>query len=133
MRIKQATIKKEAKKKNDLEFAIIAANAAEEKKGEDVLLLDVSKLTIVGDYFLIITAKSPAQIEAIAEYITEELNNLNYKLISKEGFALSNWMVLDFGNIVVHIMSKKIREYYKLERFWSNATFIEKKLWRKAS
>ncbi|OGI20191.1 MAG: ribosome silencing factor [Candidatus Melainabacteria bacterium RIFCSPHIGHO2_02_FULL_34_12] len=111
----------------------MAANAAEEKKGENILLLDVSRLTVVSSCFLIITAKSQPQIQAIASNIEEELSKLNYKLISKEGFVDSNWVVLDFGDLVVHIMTEKERNYYKLERFWSNARTIDQKQWKKAS
>ena len=118
---------------SDLDFAFIAANAANEKKGENILLLDVSKLTVISDYFLIVTAKSTPQIEAISKQIEETLSNLNYRLISKEGFVGNSWVVLDFGNLVVHIMSEKERTYYKLEKFWSNATIIEKRKWEKAS
>ena len=132
--------KKEPNKKYNLKYknehlssALIAASAAEEKKGESILLLDVSKLTIITDYFLMITAKSSPQIQAIAKYLEEKLCKLNCKLISKEGYIQSNWLVLDFGNIVVHIMNEEERNYYKLERFWSNATLIDKKLWKKAS
>ena len=130
---KSNTTKKTKTGLNDLDFAFIAANAANEKKGENILLLDVSKLTVISDYFLIVTAKSTPQIEAISKYIEETLSNLNYRLVSKEGFVDSNWIVLDFGNSVVHIMSEKERNYYKLEKFWSNATIIEKKKWEKAS
>ena len=130
---KSNTTKKTKTGLNDLDFAFIAANAANEKKGENILLLDVSKLTVISDYFLIVTAKSTPQIEAISKHVEETLFNLNYRLVSKEGFVDSNWIVLDFGNSVVHIMSEKERNYYKLEKFWSNATIIEKKKWEKAS
>ena len=130
---KNNLIKKYKTSLNDLDLAFIAANAANEKKGENILLLDVSKLTVISDYFLIITAKSTPQIEAISKYIEETLSNLNYKLISKEGFIGSNWVVLDFGNLVVHTMIEKERNYYKLEKFWSNAIIIDKKKWEKAS
>lgn len=116
---------------NDLNLACTAANAAEEKKGENILLLDVSKLTIVTDYFVILTAKSMPQIQAIANHIEEKLSSLNYRLNSKEGLSNSNWVILDFGSLIVHIMSEKERNYYKLERFWSNATFIDNKKWKK--
>ena len=118
---------------NDLMFAYTAAKAAEEKKGEKVLLLDVSKLTVVADYFLIISAKSAPQIQALANHIEERLTKSDYQMISKEGFVDSNWIVLDFGNLVVHIMHEREREYYKLERFWGNATLIDNKAWKKAS
>ncbi|MBI3590401.1 MAG: ribosome silencing factor [Candidatus Melainabacteria bacterium] len=118
---------------NDLMFAYTAAKAAEEKKGEKVLLLDVSRLTVVADYFLIISAKSTPQIQALANHIEERLTKFNYQMISKEGFIDSNWIVLDFGNLVVHIMHERERDYYKLERFWSNAVLIDNKAWKKAS
>lgn len=130
---KNNLIKKNKTSLSDLDLAFIAANSANEKKGENILLLDVSKLTVISDYFLIITAKSTPQIEAISKYIEETLSNLNYKLISKEGFIGSNWVVLDFGNLVVHTMIEKERNYYKLEKFWSNAIIIDKKKWEKAS
>ena len=118
---------------SDLNFAYIAANAAEEKKGDNILLLDVSKLTVISDYFLIVSAKSSAQIEAIAKHIEELLSKSNCRLVSKEGLTTSNWTVLDFGNLVVHIMNENERNYYKLEKFWSNASAVENKVWRKAS
>ena len=130
---KSNSIKKIKKGLNDLDFAFIAANAANEKKGENILLLDVSKLTVISDYFLIVTAKSTPQINAISKHVEETLSNINYRLISKEGFVDSNWIVLDFGDLVVHIMTEKERAYYKLEKFWSNATIIERKKWEKAS
>ena len=130
---KTNTRKKTKTELSDLDYMFIAANAADEKKGENILLLDVSKLTVISDYFLIITAKSTPQIEAIAKSIEETLSKLNYKMISKEGFVGSNWVVLDFGNLIVHIMNEKERAYYKLEKFWSNATIIDKKKWEKAS
>lgn len=115
-----------------LQFAFLAANAGEEKKGENIILLDVSRLTIIADYFLIISAKSTPQIQAIAKHIEEELLKAGFNPVSREGFTTS-WTVLDFGNFVVHIMHEREREYYKLERFWSNATIVNKKLWQKAS
>ncbi len=127
------TRKKIKQEFDDLKYAFIAANIAEEKKGEDILLLDVSRLTIIASYFLIITAKSQPQIQAISTNIVERLTKENHTLISQEGFVNSNWIVLDFGNLVVHIMNNKERDYYKLERFWSNAKIIDRKQWKKAS
>ena len=132
---KKRTVQKKSVKKlenNNLKFLHLAASAAEEKKGEDILLLDVSKLTVISDYFMIITAKSTAQIQALANNIKEQLAKNDLKLISKEGFTDSTWVVLDFGNIIVHIMREQERNYYKLERFWSNATVIDSKPWKKA-
>ncbi len=116
-----------------LPYVYLAANAIEEKKGENIVLLDVSKLTVLSDYFIVTTANSSVQIQAIAKYVEETLRESGVRLVSKEGFVQSNWVVLDFGNLVVHVMSEKEREFYKLERFWGNAIVIENKKWKKAS
>ena len=130
---RNTTKKNNLKEANHLSIALLAAKIAEEKKGENILLLDVSKLTVISDCFLIVTAKSMPQINAIAKSIEESLRSVNYRLISKEGFVDSNWVVLDFGNLIVHIMNEKERNYYKLEKFWSNATLVDEKQWQKAS
>jgi ribosome-associated protein len=121
------------KSPHEINLAYVAAKAAEDKKGENILLLDVSKLTLVADYFMIVTAKSSPQIDAIAKNIEENLSALNLKPVSKEGTSSSNWIILDFGNLVVHIMQENERNYYKLERFWSNGLVVNNKLWKKAS
>lgn len=130
---KKTKLQQENTENDELSNVLIAAQAAQEKKGENVLLLYVGDLTIISDYFLIITAKSFPQIQAISSFIEEKLKVRNKVLLSKEGFVQSNWIVLDYGNIVVHIMHEKERNYYKLEKFWSNATFIDNKVWNKAS
>lgn len=133
---KKRTVQKKSIKKSEnenLKFLYLTASAAEEKKGENILLLDVSRLTIISDYFIIITAKSTPQIQAIAHSIGEELSKHDLKLISKEGLPDSSWIVLDYGNMVIHIMREQERNYYKLESFWSNATVINNKLHKKAS
>ncbi len=124
---------KESQEINHLNIAYLAAKETEEKKGENIVLLDVSKLTTLSDYFLIVTANSSAQIEAIARHLEEFLSKYDYKLISKEGVVSSNWTVLDFGNLIVHIMREEERSYYKLERFWCNAVLINENQWKKAS
>lgn len=118
---------------NSIDLAKLACEVAYNKKGEDIILLDVSKLTIISDYFLIITGNSKPHIQSLAKNIEEKLSELNYKLISKEGISNSGWVVLDFGELIVHIMTEEERTYYKLESFWRNADFINTKLWRKAS
>ena len=115
----------------DLNYILLAANSADEKQGENILVLDVSRLTVIADYFLIISTKSTPQIIAIANYIEEKLSDAKYKLVSKEGFPDSSWTILDYGNFIVHIMHEKERAYYKLEKFWSNATVIDNEQWKK--
>ena len=140
MKAKSASKKTELKrtstrivKNKDVNTALIAAQAAEDKKGKNLLLLDVSKLTVISDYFLIISAESNIQVQAIANFIEATLSEKGMKPIAREGFTHGSWIVIDYGDVVVHIMHEKEREYYKLERFWSNATTVDKKLWKKAS
>lgn len=127
---KKTKRKKQYLKKNySLDIAIQACKAIEEKKGENILLLDVSRLTVISDYFLFVTANSSSQIHAISNHIEETLTKLNYRLVSKEGLLESNWIILDYGEVVIHIMNEEIRNYYKLERFWSNGRVVKSKIW----
>lgn len=117
----------------DITSAVLAAQAAEDKKGKDLLLLDVSKLTAISDYFLIISAESNIQVQAIANFVEATLSEKGFKPIAREGFSHASWIVVDYGDLVVHVMHEKEREFYKLERFWSNATTVDKKVWKKDS
>lgn len=138
MEIKSKRTIKDSKKLKPKEIATKellyeAANAAEDKKGTEILLLDVSKLTVISDYFLLITANSSPQARAIANNIEVKLKELERRVETKEGSKDNSWVVLDYGDMVVHIMTPEIRDFYKLERFWSNAIIIDNKTWKKAS
>lgn len=124
---------KEEQTSYSLGLALLACKAASDKKGENIVLLDVSKLTVISDYFLIISANSKPHLHALSRYIEDALSELNSKLISKEGINDNTWAVLDFGEIIVHIMMENERNFYKLESFWRNANFVDNKLWKKAS
>ena len=106
------------KKLNFLKLAKQAKKIAEDKKGEDVVVLDVKELTSITNYFVIVTANSTPQINAISSEI-EKVFKYEYELpvIRKEAKS-SNWVVLDFGGILVHIMSFDTRQQYELEKIW---------------
>ena len=116
-----------------LDLALLACKAANDKKGENIVLLDVSKLTVISDYFLIISANSKPHLQTLSRYISDTLSKSNTTLISKEGIDNSTWAILDFGELIVHIMLEGERSFYKLESFWRNATSMDNKLWKKAS
>lgn len=116
-----------------LGLALTACKAANDKKGENIVLLDISKLTVISDYFLIISANSKPHLQTLSRYILDTLLKSNTTLISKEGTDNSTWAILDFGELIVHIMLESERSFYKLESFWRNATFMDNKLWKKAS
>jgi ribosome-associated protein len=108
-----------------LDLALLATRAAEERKAENVLLLELKGLTVVADYFLIADGDSARQVKAIADHIDETLTEAGLRLLHREGWQNAKWVLLDFGGIVCHIFSRADRDFYGLERFWGDAP----KLW----
>jgi ribosome-associated protein len=113
-------------KKLDIrELAVKAAEAALNKKGIDVTVLDLSGLTVIADYFVICSGDSTTQVRAIAASIEEELARIRVKPLRVEGAAYSHWILLDYGDIIVHVFEKETRAYYNLEKLWMDAKIIE--------
>jgi ribosome-associated protein len=106
------------------QLAKAAVDTAYDKKASDIILLDIRDVTTIADYFVICSGNNPRQIQAIAEAIDEELGKQGARLFQREGVAETGWMLLDFGDIVVHIFGAKEREYYRLERLWSEAKAV---------
>ena len=95
-----------------------AARLALDKKAKDVLILDMRKACGFCDYFVILSADSSRQIEAISKAIIEGLEKQNINLSSCEGTAVSNWMLLDYRDVVIHIFHPEKRAFYNLEKLW---------------
>ena len=108
-------------KKNSLNIAKIAAAAAEEKKAKDTVILNISKLTLIADYFVITTGDSEPQLKAIYNFIMKKLKENEVRLLHYEGRPETGWILLDYGDIVVHIFSQEKREFYDLEYIWQEA------------
>jgi ribosome-associated protein len=106
------------------QLARAAADIAYDKKASDVLLLDIRDLTTIADYFIICNGNNARQIAAIAEAIEDEMKKQKARLLNREGIAESGWLILDYGDIIVHIFGPKEREYYRLERLWSEAKTV---------
>jgi ribosome-associated protein len=102
-----------------------AISAAQEKQAADVVLLDLEGLGAFTDYFLVCTAFSSPQLEAICDEIEEQLERLDTRRMHREGKAGSDWMLLDFGGLVVHVFAERARHFYDLERLWRAARRIE--------
>jgi ribosome-associated protein len=94
----------------------------EDKKGENIVILDLKGLTWIADYFVITSADSQIQTKAIAENIIE---NFKESPISVEGIDGGKWILLDYGEIIIHIFLNETREYYKLEKLWADAKTVE--------
>jgi ribosome-associated protein len=95
------------------------------KKGYDVKILDLRKLTTFADYFIICSADSDTQVKAIADEIDDELRDEGIKYWHKEGYKGLNWVLIDYVDVVVHVFKKDAREYYKLEKLWGDAPVEE--------
>ena len=94
------------------------------KKGFDVKILDLRKLTAMADYFVICSADSDTQVKAIADEIDKNLKEEGIRLWHKEGYKGLNWVLLDYVDVVVHIFKKDVRTYYNLERLWGDAPLV---------
>ncbi len=103
------------------ELALLATQAAEERKAENVLLLDLKGLTLVADYFVVASGDSTRQVRAIADHIDETLSKAGLRRLHREGINQGKWALLDFGGIVCHVFNRVDRDFYGLERFWGDA------------
>ncbi|MDW7651161.1 MAG: ribosome silencing factor [Bacillota bacterium] len=94
---------------------------AAEKKAIDIITLEIGKVSVVADYFVIASGASKTQVHAIADQIMEKLKEEGYTLLHREGYAEGLWVLLDYGYVVVHLFQPQEREFYNLERLWSHA------------
>lgn len=104
------------------------AQAAHDKKGVDLAVLDLGKLTSITDIFVVVSGRSAAQTQAIANNIEDELVKMKIKPFSREGTTNGRWILLDYGTVVAHIFHEEDREFYALEKLWSDAKKISFKL-----
>lgn len=105
--------------------AILAARCLDGKKASDIVVLEVTALSSIADYFVIATADSKRQIKTCADYIDETLAQKGIRSHHLEGMANLEWVLMDYGDIIVHIFDKDSRLYYGLERLWGDAPNIE--------
>ena len=106
---------------NELENKLsIIKDAIEDKKGVDMQVLDISKMTSIADYFIIVSGNSSTQVTSIADEVESKMFKEGFERVSnREGYQSARWILLDFGDIIVHVFHKDEREYYNLERLWS--------------
>ena len=113
-------------KEEHKEYALVAARAIDEKKGTDIVIQDVSDLLNVTDYFVIATAANNRRADAIAEEVEDKLREVcDIKPISREGLEECEWILLDYGPLVVHIFQPQPRDFYRLEQLWEQAPTID--------
>ena len=108
-----------------LTLARVAAQAAADKLAKDILLVDVSDRLAITDVFVIVTGANERQVGAIVDAVEEALFHLGAKPIRREGKAAGRWVLVDFGDVVVHVQHSEDRVYYALERLWKDCPLIE--------
>jgi ribosome-associated protein len=106
-------------------MALWAAELAAEKKAEDLALLEVGRVSFIADYFLIATGATGIRVRTICDHLLEKIKEAGLVPLRVEGYREGWWVVLDFGDLVVHLLQPEAREFYKLERLWSRAPQVD--------
>ena len=106
------------------EMARIAYRALSEKKGEDIKVIDITGISVLADYFVIANGNSANQVGALVDFVEEELHKAGYVLKQREGQASGSWVLLDFGDLIVHVFDRENRLFYDLERIWKDGKVI---------
>lgn len=113
--------------KNDSKkMAALAVEALEEKKGEDITVIDITEISILADYFIIASGMNKNQVQALVDNVEESLGRAGYECRQVEGYQSANWILLDYGDIIVHIFDSENRLFYDLERIWRDGKLVEK-------
>ena len=106
-------------------MAKLAIEALEDKKAEDIRIIDISEVSVLADYFIIAGGTNRSQIQALCDNVLEKLGRAGYPEKQTEGYDTANWILMDFGDVIVHIFDKENRLLYDLERIWRDGKQIE--------
>jgi len=110
----------------NLKLALAAATAADDRKGGDIIILDVADVAYLADYFVLVSGLSPVQVKAIANSIRDAIE-IEFERVARhvEGLGEGRWILIDYGDVVIHCFMADEREFYNLEAFWSHGTQVE--------
>ncbi len=117
--------KKSSEENKSREMARLAIQALEDKKGEDIRVIDISRVSVLADYFIIAGGSNTSQIQALSDNVEEMLGRAGCPVRQIEGYDTANWILLDFGDVIVHIFDKENRLLYDLERIWRDGEQID--------
>ena len=111
-------------------LASVMARILDDNKAKDIVILNVSNVCSLSDYFIIATGTSTPQIRGLTENLRKKIKDIFKRIpIGEETERQSKWNLLDYGEVVVHIMSESERETYKIEKFWSHALILDREVW----
>ena len=112
-------------KNKSLEMAKLAIAALEEKKAEDIRVIDISEVSVIADYFIIAKESKKTEIQALCDNVQEKLGRAGYPEKQVEGYGTANWILIDFVDVIVHIFDRENRLLYDLERIWRDGKQID--------
>lgn len=103
----------------------IVIDALEDKKAEDITILDISEISVLADYFVIADGNNRNQVQAMADSVEEALGRAGYEPKQIEGYQTANWILMDYKDVIVHVFSKEDRGFYDLERIWRDGKELD--------
>ena len=107
------------------EMVKLAIKALEDKKGEDIRIIDIRQVSVLADYFIIASGSNANQVQAMTDNVEEVMGKAGYECRQIEGNGSGGWVLMDYGDIIVHIFSKEDRLFYDLERIWRDGCLID--------
>ena len=107
------------------EMVKLAIHALEDKKGEDIRIIDIRQVSVLADYFIIASGSNANQVQAMTDNVEEILGKSGYEPRQIEGYRNANWILMDYGDIIVHVFCREDRLFYDLERIWREGKIME--------
>ena len=101
-------------------------DALEDKKGENVCIIDISKVSVLADYFIIADGTSDSQVSALVDNVSEKMHQAGFQQKQCEGQRGGSWVLMDYGDVIVHVFDRESREFYNLERIWNDGKRIDR-------
>lgn len=108
------------------ELAMKIAAVLDEKKGRDIIIIDISEKSVLADYFVIASGKSTTAVKSLCDNVDEKLAKEGIEPVRRDGFSEAKWIAMDYGSVILHVFHEETREYYRLERLWIDGANIEK-------
>ncbi|MDD3240046.1 MAG: ribosome silencing factor [Lachnospira sp.] len=107
------------------EMVKVVVDALQDKKGEDIRVIDISKVSVVADYFVIASGSNPNQVQALVDNVDEKMHKAGAIDPRVEGYRSASWILLDYNDVIVHVFSKDDRLFYDLERIWRDGVTVD--------
>lgn len=106
-------------------MAGLAVKAINDKLGNDITVIDISRISTLGDYFIITDGRNKNQVQAISDAVEETLGRHGYDMKAKDGYSSASWILLDYRDVIIHIFDHESRSFYSLERLWKDGENID--------